>query len=94
MLPLKKCPLNTVTKTLSEKLNESQRLQSEKTFNPPLATLPWEDSRGFLEDGCSPAVYGMNIQSIYLCLWPKIPLLSESLVERHTEVSFHSLLFV
>lgn len=94
MLPLKKCLLNTVTKTLSEKLNESQRLQSEETFNPPLATLAREDSRGFLEDSCSPATFGMDIQSIHLFLWPKIPLLSENLVERCREVSFHSLLFV
>lgn len=41
-----------------------------------------------------PARYGMDIQSIPLFLWLKIPLLSEKLVERHTGDSFHRLPFV
>lgn len=39
---------------------------------------------------CSPATHGMDIYSIHLALWLKIPLLSEKPVER---VSFHSLPF-
>lgn len=69
----------------------SPRLQLEETFNPPLEALSWADLRQFLYQNFSPAIYRMDIQSIYLFLWLKI-LLSEKLVERCTGVSFHSLL--
>lgn len=66
-------------------------MQLEETFSSPLKTLSWADLGQFLYESFSPAICGMDIQSIYLFLWLKIPLLSEKLLERCTGVSFYSL---